>query len=77
MEQTHELLNAIVILHVKSDTSGALPPTVLNQIGKFTEYFTCQKTLVSSDNCPLGLYTKSIPLLRPSRVAAKSSNSSA
>jgi hypothetical protein len=71
MEQIHELLNAIIILHTKSDTGGVLPPTVLNQIGKFTEYFTCQKIPLLSDNCPLGLYTKSIPLLRPSRAAAK------
>jgi hypothetical protein len=75
MEQTHELLNAIIILHIKSDTGGVLPPSVLNQIGKFTEYFICQKNLVLSDNCPLGLYTKSIALSRPSRAAAKSSNS--
>ncbi|KAF7359950.1 hypothetical protein MVEN_00721800 [Mycena venus] len=37
MEQTHELLNAIIILHVESDTSGVLPPSVLNHVGKFTE----------------------------------------
>ncbi|KAJ7906243.1 hypothetical protein B0H13DRAFT_2506841 [Mycena leptocephala] len=37
MEQTHELLNAIIILHVNSDTSGVLPPSTLNHIGKFTE----------------------------------------
>jgi hypothetical protein len=55
MEQTHELINAIVILHVNSDTSGVLPPSVLNHIGKFTEYvlvkdsklkpITCSRTL--------------------------------
>ncbi|KAJ7849464.1 hypothetical protein B0H13DRAFT_1906145 [Mycena leptocephala] len=39
MEQTHELLNAIIILHVNSDTSGILPPSTLNHIGKFTGYF--------------------------------------
>ncbi|KAJ7928322.1 hypothetical protein B0H13DRAFT_1860519 [Mycena leptocephala] len=37
MEQTYELLNAILIVHIKSDTGGALPPSVLNHIGKFTE----------------------------------------
>ncbi|KAF8177087.1 hypothetical protein K438DRAFT_1939153 [Mycena galopus ATCC 62051] len=36
MEQTHGLLNAIIILHVKSET-GVLPPSVLYHIGKFTE----------------------------------------
>ncbi|KAF7368572.1 hypothetical protein MVEN_00180600 [Mycena venus] len=41
MEQTHELLNAIIILHVKSETDGVLPPSVLNHIGKFAE--TLQK----------------------------------
>jgi hypothetical protein len=39
MEQTHELLDAIIILHINSDTGGALPPSTLNHIGKFTEYF--------------------------------------
>ncbi|KAJ6537177.1 hypothetical protein B0H19DRAFT_1079547 [Mycena capillaripes] len=36
MEQTHELLNAIVTLHVTSETDGVLPPSVLNHVGKFT-----------------------------------------
>jgi hypothetical protein len=38
MEQTHELLNAIIIVHIKSDTGGELQPSVLNNIGKYTEY---------------------------------------
>ncbi|KAJ7925559.1 P-loop containing nucleoside triphosphate hydrolase protein [Mycena leptocephala] len=37
MEQTYELLNAILIVHIKSDTGGELPPSVLAHIGKFTE----------------------------------------
>ncbi|KAJ7922738.1 hypothetical protein B0H13DRAFT_2408025 [Mycena leptocephala] len=37
MEQTYELLNAILIVHIKSDTGGELPPSVLTHIGKFTE----------------------------------------
>ncbi|KAF7368197.1 hypothetical protein MVEN_00139300 [Mycena venus] len=37
MEQTHELLNAIILLHIKSETGGILPPSVLNHIGRFTE----------------------------------------
>ncbi|KAF8181470.1 hypothetical protein K438DRAFT_1976198 [Mycena galopus ATCC 62051] len=37
MEQTHELLNAIIILHINSDTGGVFPPTILNQIGQFTQ----------------------------------------
>ncbi|KAF8198226.1 hypothetical protein K438DRAFT_1824074 [Mycena galopus ATCC 62051] len=37
LEQAYELLNAIITLHLKSDTSGVLPPNVLNHIGKFTE----------------------------------------
>jgi ribonuclease BN (tRNA processing enzyme) len=41
MEQTHELLNAILIVHIKSDTGGQLPPSVLTHIGKFTEYIAC------------------------------------
>ncbi|KAJ7912932.1 hypothetical protein B0H13DRAFT_1874375 [Mycena leptocephala] len=37
MEQIYELLNAIIIVHIKSDTGGELPPSVLTHIGKFTE----------------------------------------
>jgi hypothetical protein len=37
MEQTYELLNAIIALHIKSDTAGVLPPSVLYHIGKFKE----------------------------------------
>ncbi|KAF7334538.1 hypothetical protein MVEN_02283600 [Mycena venus] len=37
VDQTHELLKAIILVHVKSDTSGELPPNVLNNIGRFTE----------------------------------------
>jgi hypothetical protein len=37
LEQTHELLNAIIILHINSDAGGVLPPTTLNRIGKFTQ----------------------------------------
>ncbi|KAJ7897617.1 hypothetical protein B0H14DRAFT_3124551 [Mycena olivaceomarginata] len=36
LEQIHKLLDAIIILHVKSDT-GEMPLDVLNHIGKFTE----------------------------------------
>jgi hypothetical protein len=38
MEQTYELLNAILIVHIKSDTGGDLLPSVLTHIGQFTEY---------------------------------------
>ncbi|KAF8197664.1 hypothetical protein K438DRAFT_1933714 [Mycena galopus ATCC 62051] len=37
MEQTHELLNAIIILHIRSNTGEELAPNILNHIGKFTE----------------------------------------
>ncbi|KAJ7869796.1 hypothetical protein B0H13DRAFT_1896478 [Mycena leptocephala] len=37
LEQTYKLLNAVLMVHVKSDTGGELPPSVLHHIGKFTE----------------------------------------
>jgi hypothetical protein len=37
MEQIHELLNAIIVVHINSDTGGELPPVMLRHIGKFTE----------------------------------------
>ncbi|KAJ7648978.1 hypothetical protein DFH06DRAFT_1300232, partial [Mycena polygramma] len=41
LEQTHGLLNAVLEIHLKSDTGVDLAPGVLNHIGKFTEYSTC------------------------------------
>jgi hypothetical protein len=40
MEKTHSLLNAIIIVHIKSDTGGELPPIMLKYIAKFTGYLT-------------------------------------
>ncbi|KAJ7620506.1 hypothetical protein DFH06DRAFT_1306113 [Mycena polygramma] len=37
LEQTHELLNAILVTHIKSENGMDLPPSVLNYIAKFTE----------------------------------------
>ncbi|KAJ6548969.1 hypothetical protein B0H19DRAFT_1265745 [Mycena capillaripes] len=37
MEQTYELLNAIMIVHIKSLPNRELPPSVLYHIGRFTE----------------------------------------
>ncbi|KAJ7838335.1 hypothetical protein B0H13DRAFT_2367553 [Mycena leptocephala] len=37
LEQTYKLLNAVLMVHVKSDTGAQLPPSVLNHMGKFTE----------------------------------------
>jgi hypothetical protein len=45
MEQAHELLNAIIIAHIKSHTGAELPPSVLNQIGIFTEYLACHEPM--------------------------------
>ncbi|KAJ7809687.1 hypothetical protein B0H13DRAFT_1927792 [Mycena leptocephala] len=37
IEQAHELLNAIIIVHLQSDTGAELSPSVLKNIGLFTE----------------------------------------
>ncbi|KAJ7610667.1 hypothetical protein DFH06DRAFT_1308663 [Mycena polygramma] len=37
LQQTHELLNAILVTYVKSNTGADLPPGVLGQMAKFTE----------------------------------------
>lgn len=37
MEQTHALLNTIIITHIRSETGLDLPPNVLNHIGTFTK----------------------------------------
>ncbi|KAJ7035317.1 P-loop containing nucleoside triphosphate hydrolase protein, partial [Mycena alexandri] len=37
MEYIHQLLNAIMGVYIESDTGAELPPSVLNQVAKFTE----------------------------------------
>ncbi|KAJ7620736.1 hypothetical protein DFH06DRAFT_1341429 [Mycena polygramma] len=37
LEQTHQLLNVILVAHINSDSGADLPPRVLNHIEKFTE----------------------------------------
>ncbi|KAJ7031212.1 P-loop containing nucleoside triphosphate hydrolase protein [Mycena alexandri] len=37
MEQTNELINAIILVYIKSDTGAELSPSVLMEISKFTE----------------------------------------
>ncbi|KAJ7828646.1 hypothetical protein B0H13DRAFT_1916969 [Mycena leptocephala] len=43
MEETHELLNAIIIVHVKSDTNGELPPTVSKTLHKIYTFVEAQQ----------------------------------
>ncbi|KAJ7862465.1 hypothetical protein B0H14DRAFT_3444649 [Mycena olivaceomarginata] len=38
LEQTYELLNAIIIVHTKSDAGGELSLNILNHVGQFMEY---------------------------------------
>ncbi|KAJ7838342.1 hypothetical protein B0H13DRAFT_1911911 [Mycena leptocephala] len=37
LEEAYELLNAVLMVYLKSNTGGALPPSMLSHIGKFTE----------------------------------------
>ncbi|KAJ7809897.1 hypothetical protein B0H14DRAFT_2607708 [Mycena olivaceomarginata] len=37
-EHVHQVLYALVDLHVKSETPGSLPPATLDHVGKFMEY---------------------------------------
>ncbi|KAJ7676893.1 hypothetical protein DFH06DRAFT_1428772 [Mycena polygramma] len=37
LEQTHELLDAVLVTYIKSDTGVDLLPSVLNNMGKFTQ----------------------------------------
>ncbi|KAJ7020573.1 hypothetical protein C8F04DRAFT_1196484 [Mycena alexandri] len=37
MEQTHNILNGIIGVYVKSDTGIELPPSTLNEIANFTQ----------------------------------------
>ncbi|KAJ7821259.1 hypothetical protein B0H14DRAFT_3146768 [Mycena olivaceomarginata] len=41
LEKIHKLLNAIMILHIKSDAGGEMPIEILDHVRKFTEYWPC------------------------------------
>ena len=71
MEQAHEVLNAIIVEHIKSDTAGELSPPMLNEIGKFAEYTSWINVVISTDRY-LGHFIRSIPLLKPNRMEAES-----
>ncbi|KAJ7457773.1 hypothetical protein FB451DRAFT_1372422 [Mycena latifolia] len=63
MEQIHQLLYAIIHVHIKSDTGGKLPPPMLNHLGKFTDrrkaksssFFTEGEMRVLLRDCQMGL----------------------
>jgi hypothetical protein len=38
MERIHQIVYAIVDLHIHSETAGSLHPVILDHIGRFTEY---------------------------------------
>jgi hypothetical protein len=50
MEQTHQLLNAIILAHTKLDTGADLPPSMLNHIEEFTQYFSYTNVVHLTDN---------------------------
>ncbi|KAJ7794795.1 hypothetical protein B0H13DRAFT_2393285 [Mycena leptocephala] len=50
LEQTHNLLDAIIILHIKSDTGGELPPGVLKGVNKFTGTLRKIQTFVEAQH---------------------------
>jgi hypothetical protein len=77
MEQTYQLINAILMVHIKSETGAELPPSVLTHIGKFTEYVAYLGRKISALNSLLllsGPSTKSTHLLKLNRRAARSRN---
>jgi hypothetical protein len=52
IEQTYQLLNAIVLVYMKSETGEDLPPNVLRHIGRFTEQ-ALSKTPFHSNSDPM------------------------
>ncbi|KAF8201225.1 hypothetical protein K438DRAFT_1758513 [Mycena galopus ATCC 62051] len=55
LEHTHNLLNAIIMVHIASDTGREMSPTILKQIGKFTEYLTLGEMSRLLKDCRTGL----------------------
>jgi hypothetical protein len=67
MEQTLQLLNAIINIHLESNTGGELPPSMLNNIGKFKEYSSSFNFAILSDHCFPEPSTRSIPMSKPNK----------
>ncbi|KAJ7457507.1 hypothetical protein FB451DRAFT_1372600 [Mycena latifolia] len=49
LEQIHELIYAVIWVHLKSDTVGELSPTMLKNLGKFTETLHKVHTYVEAE----------------------------
>jgi hypothetical protein len=47
MEKSYQLLEAIIIVHINSDTGGELPLSILHHIGKITQHVACCLSLLS------------------------------
>jgi hypothetical protein len=50
------MLNAIIMVHINSETGTELDPNALNQIGEFTRSFYCIEALVMLNRLPRTLH---------------------
>ena len=77
IENVHELLYAIVNLHMKSETPGSLSPAMLYHVGKFTEYVQSSVYLRTSRTNISNVEpaTRYIPSLRCNKIETGSNTS--
>jgi hypothetical protein len=50
LEQIHELLYAIIRLHINLETRGELTPKMLDNLGKFTQYVCSVSSYIRPDH---------------------------
>jgi hypothetical protein len=61
LEETNKVLNGIIIVHIKSNIGGEMPPSVLHHIGKFMECVFCLFCELTNDSqIKSGYFKKSI-----------------
>ena len=76
LEQTYTLLQAIIALHIKSETGGDLSPSMLDLLGRSTEFDSQYRPLFTIDHIFAEHFTRFILSLKYNRIGASSSNSS-
>jgi hypothetical protein len=75
MENIHQVIYAIVHLHIKSEPAGTLHPAMLDHIGKFTESFICLHIFTAAERMSTELYRKYTHILKHNRIRPGSNTS--
>jgi hypothetical protein len=75
MENIHQVIYAIVHLHIKSEPTGSLHPAMLDHMGKFTESFIYLHILTAAEPISTELYRRYTHILKHNKIRPGSNTS--